>query len=69
MPFLCFDGVTLADNKQELHEVGFFTGVGKLLQPWKYYLHTTMGRPLIVRTGIWANEKMYRDVNDKNTPS
>jgi len=54
MSFLCFDGRTLTDQRYELYEISFIQGVKRLMQPWRYYLHGTMGRSLIVRTGIWA---------------
>ena len=65
MSFLCFDGVTLSDHSLKFYEISNTKGIFRLIKPWKYYLHSTMGRPIIVSTGVWANERLYKEwLND-----
>ena len=56
MSFLCFDGPRLTNYQYELYEVSAIKGLCRLCMPWKYYLHGTFGRPLIVRLGVWGSE-------------
>lgn len=54
MTFLCFDGRSLVNDSEPLYKIGLLAGILRLLQPWKYYLHHTMGRPIIVRTALYG---------------
>lgn len=53
MSWLAYDGKSLLDSNHKLYEVTFWQGIWRLLQPWKFYLHHTMGRPVIKR---WKQE-------------
>ena len=54
MTFLAFDGRSLADTSHPLYEIGALVGVLRLLQPWKFRLHGTLGRRVIVRTALYG---------------
>lgn len=47
MSFLFIDTADILNTR--LDEISSIRGVIKLLQFWKYHLHLTMGRPIIMR--------------------
>jgi len=50
---LAHDGDSVFQYEYPLYEITKIEALKRLLRPWRYRLHKTMGRSVIVRRGAW----------------
>lgn len=65
MSFLAYDGSSLTGEGLRLYEVSNVRGLLRLSQFWKYHLHLTMGRPIIVLNKVWGHPHNNSQHNER----